>query len=122
MKVYKSAAAKPAFRKTAIHTAVEAMGLPVPTVWSVQAIGDRWGVVFDRVKQGSFAEQMLNSPDEVPRYLECMVRLHMRIHAHRAIQFADLKVKLADNIAATGRLDERRKARPPLQNCRRARR
>ena len=31
-------------------------------------------------------------------------RLHMRIYAHRAIQFAHLKVRLADNIAATSLL------------------
>ena len=58
--------------------------------------------------QASFAEQMLNNPGDIPRYLEAMVRLHMRIHAHAAIQFANLKVKLAANIAATKRLDERR--------------
>ena len=38
-----------------------------------------------------------------------MVRLHMRIHAHRAVQFADLRVRLADNIAGTKFLDARRK-------------
>ena len=35
-------------------------------------------------------------------------RPHMRIYAHRAIQFAHLKVRLADNIAATSLLDDRR--------------
>jgi len=110
MKLYKSTAAKPAaFREAAIHAAVEAMALPVPKVWSVQEIGGRWGVVFDRANQASFAEQMLSNSGEVPRYLECMVRLHMRIHSHPGIQFADLKVRLADNIAVTSLLDERRK-------------
>jgi hypothetical protein len=64
--------------------------------------------VFDRVEQASFVEQMLNNPNDVSRYLECMVRLHMSIHAHGAIQFAGLKVRLAANIAATRLLDERR--------------
>ena len=36
-------------------------------------------------------------------------RLHMRIYAHRAIQFAHLKVRLANNIAAPSLLDDRRK-------------
>jgi hypothetical protein len=41
VKLYKSTAAKPTvFREAAIHAAVEAMGLPVPKVWSVQEIGD----------------------------------------------------------------------------------
>jgi Ser/Thr protein kinase RdoA (MazF antagonist) len=38
-----------------------------------------------------------------------MVRLHMRIHTHAAVQFAGLKVRLAASIAATDRLDGRRK-------------
>jgi aminoglycoside phosphotransferase (APT) family kinase protein len=110
VKLYKSPLAKPAaFREAANQVAVEAMGLPVPRVWGVHEIGGRWGVVFDRLKHPSFAEQMLSNPDEVPRYLECMVRLHMRIHAQPAIQFADLKVRLADNIAATTLLEERQK-------------
>jgi aminoglycoside phosphotransferase (APT) family kinase protein len=110
VKLYKSTTAKPAaFREAAIHAAAEALGLPVPKVWSVQEIGGRWGVVFDRVKQPSFAEQMLSNPDEVRQYLECMVRLHMRVHALPAIHFADVKVRLTDNIAATGLLAERRK-------------
>src|SRR5262249_37414961 len=79
-----------------------------PKVWGVQEIGGRWGLVLDKVEQASFAEQMLNSPAEVRRYLECMVQLHTRIHAHAATQFADLKIRLAANIAATGLLDERR--------------
>src|ERR1700730_5982994 len=110
LKLYKSTAAKPAaFREAAIHAASEALGLPVPGVWSVQEIEGRWGLVFDRVNQASFAEQMLNNPDEIPRYLECMVRLPMRLHAHAAIQFACLNVRLAANIAATRLLDGRGK-------------
>ena len=80
------------------------------------------GLTFDRVNQASFAEQMLNNPDEIPRYLECMVRLHLRLHAHEAIQFACLKVRLAANIAATRLLDERESKvySPGLRTCRTA--
>jgi Ser/Thr protein kinase RdoA (MazF antagonist) len=67
------------------------------------------GIVFDQVKYPTFAKKMLNYPDEVPRFLECMVHLHMRIHAQSAIQFADLKVRLADNILTAKLLDQRRK-------------
>jgi aminoglycoside phosphotransferase (APT) family kinase protein len=110
VKLYKSTAAKPAaFREAGLHAAVEALGLPVPRVWSVEQIADRWGLVFDRVNQPSFAEHMLNNLVDVPQYLKCMVRLHMRIHAHQAVQFASLKVRLAANIAATKLLDKRRK-------------
>jgi hypothetical protein len=34
------------FREAAINAAVEALGLPVPAVWSVQQIDGRWGIVF----------------------------------------------------------------------------
>jgi aminoglycoside phosphotransferase (APT) family kinase protein len=110
LKLYKSNDAKPAaFREAAIHAAAETLGLPVPKVWSVQKIGDRWGIVFDRVVQSSFAEKMSNNPDDITRYLECMVQLHLRIHTHEAIQLASLKVRLAANITATKLLDEPRK-------------
>ena len=63
VKLYRSLAAKQAaFREAANHAAVEAMGLPVPAVWGVQRIDVRWGIVFDRVKHASFAEQMRGDP------------------------------------------------------------
>jgi hypothetical protein len=59
VKLYRSTAAKRViFGEAAIHAAVEALGLSVPTVWSVQQIGDRWGIVFDHVSGVSFAERM----------------------------------------------------------------
>jgi len=110
MKLYKSPLAKPvAFREAATSAAVEALGLPVPRVWNVHDVGGRWGLVFDRVTQKSFAEHMLGEMNNAPRYLECMAQLHVRIHGHRAIQFAVLKVTLAANIAASSLLDKSRK-------------
>lgn len=110
VKLYKSPDAKAtAFREAAIHAAVEAMGLPVPRVWGVEAFGNQWGVVFDRVDQASFAAQMQEQPQRVGAYLETMVRLQMRIHAQPAVQFAGLKPKLTANIAAADALDQHRK-------------
>jgi hypothetical protein len=110
VKLYKLKAAKPAaFREAAIHATVEALGLPVPGVWGVQEIEGRWGLVFDRVSHPTFAEPMLRNPDVVPRYLDSMVRLQMRVHGLVAIQFAGLKVTLAASIAAAKLLGARRK-------------
>jgi Ser/Thr protein kinase RdoA (MazF antagonist) len=107
VKLYRYAAAKQtAFREAAIHAAVEAMGLPVPTVWSVQQIADRWGIVFDRVNGVSFAEQMQGDAAPIPEYLEILARLHTRIHAHPANQFRSLKVWLATSITRTTLLGE----------------
>ena len=50
--------------------AAEAMGLPVPKVWSGQEIGGRRRSV-DRVKQASFAEQKLNNATLWGRRREC---------------------------------------------------
>ena len=52
-------------------------------VWNVRDIGGRWGLVFDRVAQTSFAEHMLGKMKDVCRYLECMVQLHTRIHSYQ---------------------------------------
>ena len=96
VKVYRCAAAKQtAFREAAIHAAVEVLGLPVPAIWGVQKIGDRWGIVFDRVSGVSFAEQMRSDAAAVPQYLQILARLHTRIHAPRANQFSSLKGWLA---------------------------
>jgi Ser/Thr protein kinase RdoA (MazF antagonist) len=110
VKLYRSAAAKnTAFREAAIHAAVEALGLPVPTVWSVQEIDGRWGIVFDRVSGVSFAEQMRGDVGAIPEYLQLLSRLHARIHAYAASEFSKLKGWLALNIARAMVLDEPRK-------------
>jgi hypothetical protein len=64
-----------AFREAAIHAAVEAIGLPVPAVWGVQEVGGRWGIVFDRINEGSFAERMRKDPSATPEWLEILARL-----------------------------------------------
>jgi len=107
VKLYRSASSKQvAFREAAIHAAVEALGLPVPTVWSVRQIDDRWGIVFDRVNGVSFAEQMRGDPTAIPQYLQILARLYTRIHAHTASQFSSLKAWLATSIARATLLDE----------------
>src|SRR5215472_17519718 len=110
VKLYRSTSAKEVtFREAAIHAAVEALGLPVPSVWSAQQIDGRWGIVFDRVSGLSFAEQMRGDPTAMPQNLQILARLHTRIHAHPANQFSSLKVWLATNIDRAILLDEARK-------------
>ena len=81
-------------------------GASVPAVWGVLEIGGRWGIVFDRVKERSFAELMREDPSLVPECLLALARLHARIHDQPARQLGSLKSKLATNIAGTGLLDE----------------
>src|SRR6516162_7037872 len=107
VKLYRSSARKPtAFREAAIHASVEAMALPVPAVWGVLEVGGRWGIVFDRVKERSFAERIREDPSLIPECLQTLARLQARIHAEPARQLGSLKSRLAANIAGTGLLGE----------------
>src|SRR5438874_11744883 len=77
LKLYRSAVRNPTlFREAAIHATVETMGLPVPAEWGVQEVGGRWGIVFDRISEASFAKRMQEDPSLVPECLEILVRLH----------------------------------------------
>ena len=110
LKLYKSPAAKPAaFREAAIHAAVEALGLPVPSVWSVERVDSRWGIIFDRVSEISFARRMRAAPDQIPHYLDRMAGLHIAIHERAAVHFASMKLRLASRIKETKHLDPARK-------------
>ena len=110
LKLYKSPTAKPVvFREAAIHAAVEALGLPVPSVWGVDQVDARWGIIFDRVSKTSFADQMQGAPDEIPNYLERMARLQIAIHERVAVAFTSLKVRLASRIEQTTHLEPGRK-------------
>jgi hypothetical protein len=107
VKLYRLSARKPtAFREAAVHAAVEAMALPVPAVCGVLEVGGRWGIVFDRVKERSFAERMREDPSVVPECLDALARLQARIHGQPAHQLGSLKSRLATNIAGTGLLGE----------------
>ena len=110
LKLYRSPAAKrAAFREAAIHAAIEPLGLPVPAVWGVRQIGERWGILFDRVSEISFAERMRDDPALVPACLDVLARLQSGIHAHPAPWFGSLEERLAANIASTRLLADGRK-------------
>ena len=107
VKLCRSSARKPtAFREAAIHAAVEAMALPVPAVWGVLEVGGRWGIVFDRVKERSFAERMRGGSERhtgVPAGARPAKCTHSRPAGPQLL--GSLKSKLATNIAGTGLLD-----------------
>ena len=88
LKLYKQVEGKAAaFREAALHAAVEAMGLPVPALWGVEQVGDRWGVIFDRVEGSSFADRIRNEPEVAPGYLDLLVRLQLDIHSQPGVAF-----------------------------------
>jgi aminoglycoside phosphotransferase (APT) family kinase protein len=94
-----------AFREAAILAGLEGAGLPVPVVWGVRWIDQRWGLVMDRIPGASFAERMSNDPRTMAICLEDMAYLHLRIHTHAAVRLGSMKTRLALNIRNTAELD-----------------
>src|SRR5262245_23131232 len=110
LKLYRSAAAKQAaFREAANHAPPQALGPPVPAIWCVQQIGDRWGIVFDRVSGSSYAERMRENPGMTGQCLVILARLQARIHRHSVPQFGSVKARLAANILRAEPLEELQK-------------
>src|SRR6202035_1831144 len=99
VKLYKDAAQKrAAFREAANLAIAESLGLPVPIVYCVEQIGDRWGVMMSRADGPTFAEAASRRHDLRPEYLEAMAILQLRLHSHPATPLGSLKAKLAANI------------------------
>ncbi len=67
VKLYRATAPKrSAFREAAILALVESLALPVPSVWGVRQIDDRWGVVMARADGPSFADAVSRQPSLIP--------------------------------------------------------
>jgi len=109
VKLYRATAPKrSAFREAAILALVESFGLPVPSVWGVRQIDDRWGVMMARADGPTFADAMSGQPSLTSLYLKGMALLQLRVHTHPGTQLASLKARLAANIQQTKLLGETR--------------
>lgn len=111
LKLYRAPAAKPVvFREAAIHAAVEGLRLPVPGLGGVVQVGERWGLVLDRVAGRSFADRLRDAPARAARQLERLARLQADIHQHAAPQpVGSVKLRLASAIARASPLDPGRR-------------
>jgi aminoglycoside phosphotransferase len=95
VKLYQADAPKrSAFREAANLALVEAFGLPVPSVSGVRQVGDRWGLVMARADGPSFADAMKLQPELLPKYLQRMALLQLRVHSHPGTWFPSLKTRL----------------------------
>jgi len=90
------------FREASILTFVESLGLPAPAAYGVLEIEGRWAVIMDRIDGPLLAETMRHDPAAIA----AMAALQMRVHAQPAPPLANLKAKLAANIARATVLDE----------------
>ena len=112
LKLYKPApwAKRVAFREAANQAAVEAMGLPAPSVHGVIAQSDRWGVVSDRVEGTSFAQRMLADPTLVTGHVEALIDLQLRLQQSTALFFPGAKQRLANHISHASLLSPDRRS------------
>jgi aminoglycoside phosphotransferase (APT) family kinase protein len=112
IKLYRAHAPKRwAFREAALLSALEAMGLPVPSAVAGRAIDGRWGLTMTRIHGGPLMERLdHNDRGRRDAQLADMARLHMSIHAHPGTQFASMTARLADAIRSVAALDDVRKA------------
>lgn len=110
IKLYRSRVPKrSAFREAAILSAVEALGLPVPSVHGVRQVGDRWGVLMSRAEGPSYGEAVAQSTRVLSAHLEHMAALHTAIHRHSAPRFVSDKAGLAWDIGRAPMLDDSRR-------------
>jgi aminoglycoside phosphotransferase (APT) family kinase protein len=113
IKLYRRPEAKlSAFREAAILAQIEPLGLPVPRLGGVVAIGERWGVVMDRVSGPPLAEALLAAgPDAVASGIERMVDLQRRTHAAPGLGLVRLRDRLAGKLATAPDLEAADRAR-----------
>lgn len=107
LKLYRRPEAKSAaFREAAILATVEATGLPVPAVLSVDRFGERWGVRMSAAPGRSFGEMLDADPAEVAPILDELARLQQQVHRLPGTGLTSLKARLAARIGQAPRLDD----------------
>lgn len=66
--------------ETRISRLVHATGLPVPAVGDVVVVGDRLGLIMERVDGTSMAETLAARPWTLPRAARLLAELHADMH------------------------------------------
>ena len=84
-------------------------GLPVPAVYGIVEVEERYGIVFDRVDGPSMGEEMLNKPRELTHLMELFAELHSKIHTTTVHGLPSQHQKLASKIQSTPRLSKKQR-------------
>lgn len=104
LKLYRSGAAKAAaFREAANLAILERLGLSTPKVHGVGEYGGRWGLLMDRARGSSFADQI--TPGTQTACIEQLARLHLRVHEQSGSGLPSLKARLSTNIRRAEHLE-----------------
>jgi len=100
-----------AFREAANLALLEGRRLPIPRVYSVLQVDERWGLVMDRAPDGTFAEAMLSDAAQMAPLLEVVVDLQLQLQAqagHGLTRLCDRlvwKIGAADQLSSGERAD-----------------
>lgn len=82
------------FNEALNQARVEATGLNIPKVKSVNEIDGKWALVIDYKEGKTLEELMQENPDKVDEYMEQFVDLQLEIHSKTAPLLGKLKDKL----------------------------
>jgi uncharacterized protein (TIGR02172 family) len=77
---YKNRSEQEARYEATIAKAVQETGL-APRVSEVVQVGNRWGVIYEKIEGTSLAESLQNNPSEMLQFTKQFAELHARIHA-----------------------------------------
>lgn len=81
IKLYKPHVPKSeAFYEALINTIIESTGLPVPKVFSVHQVSDRWAMEMELLDGSILSKLIKQQPADTATYLDTMIDMHMRIH------------------------------------------
>ena len=85
-------------REALIARLVYAAGLPSPAVFDVIDIGQRRGIVFERIKGTAMLDSLSHHPWNMPRLARQLADLQLSLHAQSAPKLRPLHSTLAFNI------------------------
>ncbi len=92
------------------QAAAHSLGIPVPRLGEVVRIGDRWGLVMERIEGPTMMDQIMQDGSCLLASAQSLADQHVALHRHRApAGLPSLAEELRRKIARTGRLspDER---------------
>ncbi len=104
IKLYRPPWAAWAEHEARIGRAIHAVGLPVPGVGDIVAVGERVGLLYERVDGTLMLRRMEQNPWSRYRWAQLLADLHVRVHAHDIIDLPEQRSRLARRITTAEEL------------------
>ena len=87
-----------------IGRAIHAVGLPVPAVGDIVSVGERVGLLYERVDGTLMLRLMDQNPWSRCRWAQLLADLHVQVHAHDIIDLPQQRDRLARRITTAEEL------------------